>query len=112
MDMGRLLRGDVTRELCEKASAEKGSEGNVGRRHIFSRKRTCVYLQSTYTNMLSCMAALFSRTTERARHELLCITRHDDRNSVPPALRHEGVPLTAEGLGALNAAGRHPQTHF
>jgi hypothetical protein len=24
----------------------------------------CVYLQSTYTNMLSCIAALFSRTTE------------------------------------------------
>ena len=27
----------------------------------------CVYLQSTYTNMLSCIAALFSRTAERAK---------------------------------------------
>ena len=65
----------------------------------------CVYLQSTYTNMLSCIAALFSRTTERARDELSCITRHDDRNSNP-------APLTPVGRGPLNAPGRHAQTHF
>jgi hypothetical protein len=65
----------------------------------------CVYLQSTYTNMLSCIAALFSRTAERARDEVSCITRHDDRNSNP-------APLTPEGRGPLNAPGRHAQTHF
>jgi hypothetical protein len=78
----------------------------------FLHQSMCVYLQSTYTNMLSCIAALFSRTAGRARNEVPCIMLHDDRNSIPPALRHEEAPLTAEGLGPLNAAGRHPQTHL
>jgi hypothetical protein len=81
-------------------------------RAYFFLKTGCVYLQFTYTNMLSCIAALFSHIAERARDEVSCTTRHDDRNSIPPALRHEGAPLTAEGLGPLNAAGRHAQTHF
>jgi hypothetical protein len=72
----------------------------------------CVYLQSTYTNMLSCIAALFTLTAERARDELSCITRHDDRKSISPALRHEGAPLTPEWRGPLNAPCRPAQTHF
>jgi len=62
--------------------------------------------------MLSCIAALFSRTAERARDEVSCITRHDDRNSIPPALRHEGAPLTPEGRDPVNAPGRHSLVHF
>jgi hypothetical protein len=55
--------------------------------------------------MLSCIAALFSRTAERAREKPRCITGHDDRNSNP-------TTLTPEGRGPLNTPGRHAQTHF
>jgi hypothetical protein len=114
---GRLVnmaRADYCAGTLHESYAEKQvrkrAERKCGCSHIFSNGR--VYLQSTYTNMLSCIAALFSRTTEPAREEPSCITRRDDRKSIPPALRHEGAPLTRQHRDPPNAPSRPTQTHF
>ncbi len=61
-----------------------------------SQRLRRVYLQATYTGMLSCMAALSGRSDGRAEEVAPCFMPHDRRDPPPPTLTPEGLALTKE----------------